>query len=72
MKFNDISRSLCIREFHKGYPRIYASLYQESSVWVLEARKSKSFEYAVNTDLPPPLSVFFPTIGIRGGLSAEA
>ena len=46
-------------------------MYQESSVWVLEARKSKSFEYAVNTD-SPPLLVFFPTIGIRVGPSTEA
>ena len=38
--------------------RIYASLFHKSSVWVLEARKSKSFEYAVNTDSPPPSQYF--------------
>ena len=56
---------------HEGYPRIYASLLKESSVWVLKSAKVKSFEYAVNTD-SPPLSVFFPTIGIKAGSSAEA
>ena len=49
---------MCIREFRKGYPRIYASLVQESSVFILEARKSESFEYTVNTDSPPPSQYF--------------
>ena len=40
------------------------SLYQESSVWVLEEIKSKSFEYVVNID-SPPLSVFFPTPSLK-------
>jgi len=56
---------------YEGYPRVYASLLKESSVWVLESEKVKSFEYAVNID-SPPLSVFFPTIGIRASPSAEA
>ena len=56
---------------HDGNPPVYPSLRKESSVWVLRNEKVKSFEYAVNTD-SPPLSVFFPTIGIRAGSSAEA
>ena len=56
---------------YEGYLRVYAILLKESSVWVLESEKVKSFEYAVNTD-SPPLSVFFPTIGIGAGPSAEA
>ena len=55
---NGIIRSLCIRKFYEGYPRIYASWLQTSSVWVLKEWKGKKFEYAVNTDSPPPLSIF--------------
>ena len=66
-----IFRSLLIRELYEGYPRVYASLLKESSIWVLESEKLKSFEYAVNIDSPPPL-VFFPTIGIKVGSFVEA
>ena len=53
-RINGIIRSLCIRKFHKGYPRIYASMYQESSVWVLEVRKSEKFWVCPKYWFTPP------------------
>ena len=38
-----IINSLDIREFCKGYPRIYASWIQESSVWVFKKEISKYY-----------------------------